>query len=91
MVAITAEGRRAIHADRGDVRAGATHGSGLGHARAVSWLAANLSIRERQWLSERELRGRERWQVPVPVIWAASCGRVRRRHRRSQGRTHLRL
>ena len=36
MVAITAEGRRAIAADRGDVRAGATHGSGLRHARAVS-------------------------------------------------------
>ena len=52
-------GRRAIHADRGDVRAGATHGSGLRHARAVSWVAAILTIRERHWLSERELRGQE--------------------------------
>src|SRR3954447_22173232 len=75
MVAITAEGRRAIHADRGDVRAGATHGSGLRHARAVSWVAAILTIRERQWLSERELRGQEQWQVPV--IWTASRGRHR--------------
>src|SRR4051812_41982595 len=79
MVAITAEGRRAIRADRGDVRAGATHGSGLRHARAVSWVAALLTIREGQWLSERELCGQEPWQVPV--IWAAS----RARHRPDAG------
>src|SRR3954447_11588097 len=72
MVAITAAGRRAIRADRGDVRAGATHGSGLRHARAVSWVAALLTIREGQWLSERELCGQEPWQVPV--IWANARG-----------------
>ena len=75
MVAITAAGRRAIGADRGDVRAGATHGSGLRHARAVSWVAALLTLREREWVSERELRGDAAWQVPV--VWAAHRGRHR--------------
>ena len=75
VVAITAAGRREIGADRGDVRAGATHGSGLRHARAVSWVAALLTLREREWISERELRGIEDWQVPV--VWAASRGRHR--------------
>jgi len=75
MVAITAEGRRAIAADRGDVRAGATHGSGMRHARAVSWVAALLTIREREWISDRELRGQEHWQVPV--VWAGSRGHHR--------------
>src|SRR5690349_4685393 len=37
VVAITAAGRRAVGDDRGELRAGATHGSGLRHARAVSW------------------------------------------------------
>src|SRR4051794_39697610 len=53
IVAITAEGRRAIHADRGNIRAGATHGSGLRHARAVSWVAALLTLGDREWISER--------------------------------------
>lgn len=75
VVAITAAGRRAVHADNGDVRAGATHGSGLRHARAVSWVAALLTLRERQWVSDRELRDREEWQIPV--VWAASRGRHR--------------
>lgn len=75
VVAITAAGRRAIGADRGDVRSGATHGSGLRHARAVSWVAALLTLRERVWLSESELRGREEWLVPV--VWAANRGRHR--------------
>src|SRR4051794_41048938 len=75
VVAITAEGRRAIGADRGDVRVGATHGSGLRHARAVSWVAALLTLREREWVSERELRGAPGWEVPV--VWAASRGRHR--------------
>src|SRR4051795_11928869 len=70
VVAVTAAGRRAVGADRGDVRSGATHGSGLRHARAVSWVAALLTLRERAWLSERELGHDERWLVPV--LWAAS-------------------
>jgi hypothetical protein len=75
VVAITAGGRRAIGADRGDIRAGATHGSELRHPRAVSWVAALLTLRERQWISDRELRGQEHWQIPV--VWAASRGRHR--------------
>jgi hypothetical protein len=75
VVAITAAGRRALGADRGDVRAGAIHGAGLRHARAVSWVAALLTLRERAWVSERELRGSEEWLVPV--VWAASRGRHR--------------
>ena len=72
VVAITAAGRREIGADRGDVCAGATNGSGLRHARAVSWVPALLTLRGREWVSERELRGVEDWQVPV--VWAACRG-----------------
>src|SRR3954470_2930780 len=67
VVAITAAGRRAVGADRGDVRAGAIHGSGLRHARAVSWVAALLTLREREWVSDLEARRRPEWLVPV--VW----------------------
>jgi hypothetical protein len=50
-VAITAAGRRAVGAGRGDVRLGATHDLGLRHARAVSWVAALLTLRQREWIS----------------------------------------
>jgi hypothetical protein len=60
VVAVTAAGRRAAGADRAKVRAGATHGMGLRHARAVPWIAALLTLRGRDWVSEREMRaGRE--------------------------------
>jgi hypothetical protein len=75
VVAITAAGRRTIGADKGDVRSGATHGSGLRHARAVSWVAALLTLRERDWVTDRELRGLADWHVPV--VWAGSRGRHR--------------
>src|SRR3954470_9141313 len=75
VVAITAAGRRAVGADKGDVRSGATHGSGLRHARAVSWVAALLTVRGRTWVSEHEFRRDEAWQVPV--VWAADRGRHR--------------
>src|SRR3954470_14966023 len=75
VVAITAAGRREVGADKGDVRSGATHGSGLRHARAVSWVAALLTLRERAWLSELELRRDDGWLVPV--VWASSRGRHR--------------
>ena len=61
-----------------------SHGSGLRHARAVSWVAALLTLREREWVSERELRGREDWQVPV--VWAAHRGRHRPDLGRGDGR-----
>jgi hypothetical protein len=75
VVAITAAGRRAIGSERGDVRAGATYGSGLRHSRAVSWVAALLTLRGRDWISDRELRGNEEWRIPV--VWAAHRGHHR--------------
>jgi DNA-binding transcriptional ArsR family regulator len=86
VVAITAAGRRAIAEDRGDVRAGALHGSGLRHARAVSWVAALLTLRGGEWVSDREMRARPGWRVPVvwaahrfnyPDLGAVRCGAVR--------------
>src|SRR4051812_20226757 len=72
VVAITAVGRREIGADRGDVRTGSTHGSGLRHARAVSWVAALLTLRDRDWVSDLEARRRPEWMVPV--VWAGRRG-----------------
>src|SRR4051812_22636355 len=75
VVAITAAGRREVGADRGDVRVGATHGSGLRHARAVSWVAALATLRGREWISDREAHGRAEWLIPV--VWAAHRGEHR--------------
>ena len=75
VVAITAAGRRAIAADRGDVRVGATHGSGLRHARAVSWVAALATLRKRAWVSDREARDRAEWLIPV--VWSQHRGQHR--------------
>src|SRR3954451_4313551 len=72
VVAITAAGRRAVAADRGDVRAGATHGSGRRHARGVWWVPALATLRDRTWISDREARGRAEWLIPV--IWAEHRG-----------------
>lgn len=65
IVAITAAGRRLVLADAGHVPLGATRGLGLRHARAVSWVAALLAVRGRDWLSDRELRDRPEWRIPV--------------------------
>ncbi len=67
VVAITREGRRAIGADGGDSRLAATRGSGLRHARAVSWVTALLTLRGREWVSDHEARDLPEWQIPV--IW----------------------
>jgi hypothetical protein len=75
VVAITAAGRRALGADRGDVRIGATRGSGLRHARAVSWVAALATLRQREWVSDREARDAPEWLVPV--VWARQRGHHR--------------
>jgi hypothetical protein len=72
LVVITPTGRIRTGTARGDPPRGATRGPGLWHSRAVSWVAALLSLRERRWLSERELRLRDEWQVPV--YWPASRG-----------------
>ena len=67
VVAITRRGQRAVDAGQGEVRAGATSGFGLAHSRAISWLAAYLTLRGRDWIGERQLMRDERWRVPV--LW----------------------
>ena len=65
VLAITAAGRRRVRAEGGEPRLRVLRGVGLRHARAVSWVAALLTVRGRTWLSERELRNRSDWLVPV--------------------------
>lgn len=55
VVAISREGRRAVGADSGGVRVAATRGSGLRHARAVSWVTALLTLRGRDGPAFRRL------------------------------------
>lgn len=72
VLAITRAGRRLLAAPPGDLRIGATYGFGISHARAVSWVAALMTLRGRGWLGERALRRDERWRIPV--IWPHSHG-----------------
>ncbi len=72
VVAITAAGRRRVGAEGGDPLLGVTRGLGLRHARAVSWVAALLTVRGRTWVSDREMRDRPDWRVPV--LWTNSYG-----------------
>jgi hypothetical protein len=65
VVAITAAGRRALGQPGAQVRVSATHGLALQRARAVSWAAALLTIRGREWLSARELRRDPSWRLVV--------------------------
>jgi DNA-binding transcriptional ArsR family regulator len=74
VVAITAAGRRALNGPRAQVRLGATRGRGLQHVRAVSWVAALLTIRARAWVQ----RARD---APRPVV--ARPGPVVRQRQRS--------
>jgi DNA-binding MarR family transcriptional regulator len=74
VVSITAAGRRAVAAEQRTIRA-RTHGSGLRHARAVSWVAALATVRERIWVSDLEARSREEWLVPL--VWADRRARHR--------------
>lgn len=68
VVSITAAGRRTVTADQRTIRA-RTQGSGLRHARAVSWVAALATLREHAWVSDLEARSRPEWLVPV--VWAS--------------------
>ena len=47
-------------------------GDSRAHARAVSWLAALVTLRGREWVSDREMR--ELPDCRVPVIWGDSRG-----------------
>ena len=60
-------GVRAVDAGQGNVRAAATNGFGLAHSRAISWVAAYLTLRGRGWIGKRQLMRDDRWRVPV--IW----------------------
>lgn len=71
LVAITLAGRRAARPDVHDgrpARVGLAGMTGRGHYRAVSWVAARTTLRELEWVSEREMRTRPEWQIPV--IWS---------------------
>ena len=72
VVAITRQGRRLLGAEPGEVRAGATQAFGVVHSRAMSWVAAYLTLRGREWIGERALRRDEQWRVPV--VWPGSRG-----------------
>lgn len=72
MVAITPAGRRAAGRDRAGQAPRSTRGLLGAHSRAASWVAALLTLRGREWLSDREARERRDWLVPV--IWPGSRG-----------------
>lgn len=72
VVAITREGRRAVGAAGGSARDGWVRGAGRAHARAVSWMAALMTLRGRSWVSDREARHRSDWLVPV--VWSGTQG-----------------
>lgn len=67
VVAVTREGRRRTGQAGAGARAGQLALTGRAHLRAVSWMAALQTIRGREWFSERELRDRPEWLVPV--LW----------------------
>ena len=71
-VAITREGRRVLALPAADAPAGAQHGLGMRHGLAVSWVAALLELRGRDWVSDCELRRLPGWQVPV--MWPGRRG-----------------
>jgi DNA-binding transcriptional ArsR family regulator len=72
VVAITRRGRRLLGAPPGDLRVGTTHGFALAHCRAMSWVAAYLTLRGRPWVGERALHRGDKWLVPV--LWTTSWG-----------------
>jgi hypothetical protein len=71
-VVMTRDGWRRLGRAVNDVPRGMTYGLGLRHACAVSWVAALLSLRDRTWIAEREMRRQQVWQVPV--LWTGSRG-----------------
>jgi hypothetical protein len=71
-VVMTRDGWRRLGRAVNDVPRGMTYGLGLRHACAVSWVAALLSLRERTWIAERQMRRQQVWQVPV--LWTGSRG-----------------
>jgi hypothetical protein len=71
LVAITRAGRRAVRPELPDPRPpriGPVGAAGGAHSRTVSWMAARLTLRGLDWVSDQEARTRPDWQIPV--IWA---------------------
>jgi DNA-binding transcriptional ArsR family regulator len=67
VVAITPAGRRAIDAPRAKVSAEATRVLGIRHARALSWVAAQLTRDDREWHGHRAVRRDPGWRTEI--IW----------------------
>lgn len=68
LVAITGSGRREVRPDvldRRGARPSLSSGILVNHALATSWAAALVTLRGLQWASDREMRGRPEWRVPV--------------------------
>lgn len=68
LVAITGSGRREVRPDaldRRGARPSLSTGILVNHALATSWAAALVTLRGFQWASDREMRGRPEWRVPV--------------------------
>ena len=67
VVAITAAGRRALRTDGRSLalHSGSARGAQRAHSRAVSWVAALVTLRGREWVSDREAGRRDEWLVPV--------------------------
>jgi hypothetical protein len=64
VVAVTRAGARMVraHGGEGVVAARSAAPSSGRHGRAVSWVAASLSLREREWLGPAQLRAASGWR-----------------------------
>lgn len=68
VVAITGRGRRTSRPELSGARPASpalSRGMLLAHARAVSWIAARLTLRPSPWVTEREMRSLNDWQIEV--------------------------
>lgn len=72
VLAITRAGRRALRTDGPNLPATRLRDPALRHSRAVSWVAALLTQRDREWISDSEARHDPSWQVPV--LWPGRRG-----------------
>lgn len=82
LVAITGNGRREVRpelVDRRAPRRSLSSGILVNHALATSWFAARTTLRGLSWVSDREMRTRSEWQVPVLTLYQ------RRSHRPDLG------
>lgn len=76
---ITSAGRRRVGSDLGPVGPGLGSLYGRSHGAAVSWIAAQATVKDREWVSDRQARTRADWLVPL--MWSGG----RRSHRPDLG------